>query len=126
MYVIVTTSIVKSLIDKETFDNLGEDGIQAILNYTDEVYHFAGEMPILEEEDFYKWTRYESIKSAAEEKNISIADCVVETRKLYDGSYWNELSLEEQNDAVIDYMREHLIEQYECLILDNGAVLIRE
>lgn len=120
----VTPEIAKMLLPKEVYNKLGKDGIEAILTHLDEVYHYAGEMPIFDEEDFIKWSRYNSIIDAAEAKNMIYSDCVIDTRALYEGPYWNDMSEEEKDEAVIDYMRERLIDSEECLVLDSGAVLI--
>lgn len=124
MYVKVTIPVARVLVSKDIFESLGEDGVQAILNYYDEVFTYAGEFPLFEQSDLKDWTRYETVMEAASHKNLKYDECLMATRNLYEGPYWNDMSEEEKEEAVADYMRERLIENYECLILDSGAVVI--
>ena len=124
MFVKVTMPVVRALTRKDIIEDLGEDGVEAILNYYDEIANFEGESSFFDQSMLTDWTRYNSILDAASSKGLSFSQCKMETRELYEGAYWNEMTEEEKEEAVIDYMRERLIESYECIVLKSGAVVI--
>ena len=122
MLVEVTSEMAYKMIRKDILDHLGYDGVDAILS------HYNEENPemIFDENLFSTWTKYSDALKACEYKNISYNDIEEELKDGFIYENWNDMSEEEQENAVYDMMVERLCERYNAIVLDSGEILIED
>lgn len=115
MIIKASVYIIENLLRDDIRENLGRDGIEALIEW----YDACGEETEFDQSLFWVWSRYSSATEAVTDINSSVVEEIVNDieDELEDGEEVDE-------DDVEAECNEWLSERTDVITLDNGDVLV--
>lgn len=115
MIIKASAYIIESLLRDDIRENLGHDGIEALIEW----YDALGEETEFDQSFFWVWSRYSSATEAVTDINSSVVEEIVNDIK--EGLEDDE---EVDEDDVDNECEEWLAERTSVITLGNGDVLV--
>ena len=123
MYLELTCDHICNILRSDVYDNLQYDGVSALLDHYEMEESETGEKIIFDQSLFWDWHRYDDAVIAYEEK-IGAWDNI--SANIYEEHEDDEeLDDDEIQEEIATTLKDILINEYTCIELDDGSILVR-
>lgn len=126
MYVEITSENVKSMLRSDVFEQLGWEGVDALMEYYENQEEMNGEKIEYDPSLFWSWTKYDNMREAAKEKGIDYEEVAKRVEEDHDPDYWKQTSDSSREEAIDEAIVEELEESHGVILLESGAILIED